>query len=126
MESVEKPLTGRRLLLVEDDPVVAMELDEIIRVLGAEVVGPFGRIGPALAAIRRDAISGGVLDVRLDGETTFSIIDILLDRADPILLVTGGDAAELPQQYRHVPRLQKPFDYAEFEYVARSIFRRSR
>jgi hypothetical protein len=48
-----------------------------------------------------------------------------LDRADPVLLVTGGAAADLPQQYRHVPRLQKPFDYAEFERAARSIFRRS-
>jgi DNA-binding NarL/FixJ family response regulator len=126
MESVKKkPLTGRRLILVEDDPLVAIELDEIIRALGAEVVGPFGRVEPALAAIQRDSISGGVLDIRLDGETTFPIIDIFLDRADPILLVTGGDAADLPQQYRHVPRLQKPFDYAEFEYAARSIFRRS-
>ena len=51
MENVEKPLIGRRLLLVEDDPLVAMELDEIIRILGAEVVGPFGRVEPALAAV---------------------------------------------------------------------------
>jgi hypothetical protein len=65
---------------------------------------------------------GAVLDIRLDGETTFPIIDIFLNRADPILLVTGGSAIALPDQYRHVPRLQKPFEYAQFEYAARSVF----
>jgi DNA-binding response OmpR family regulator len=124
MENDERPLTGWRLLLVEDDPLVAIEVDELIRALGAKVVGPFSRVAPALAAIKREPIFGGVLDIRLDGETTFPIIDIFLERADPILLVSGGAAFDLPDQYRHLPRLQKPFEFSEFEYAARSVFTR--
>ena len=120
--AIENPLSGWRLLLVEDDPLVAMELDEFIRALGAEVVGPFSRVAPALAAIAKQAVSGAVLDVRLDGETTFPIIDILIDRADPILLVTGA-ASTLPDRYRHVPRLEKPFERYDFAHAATAVFR---
>jgi DNA-binding response OmpR family regulator len=121
MENDERPLSGWRLLLVEDNPLIAIELDELIRALGADVVGPFSRVAPALAAIEREPIFGAVLDIRLDGETTFPIIDAFLERADPILLVSGV-AFDLPDQYREVPRLQKPFEFAEFEHAARSVF----
>jgi DNA-binding NarL/FixJ family response regulator len=124
MENDERPLSGWRLLLVEDDPLVAIELDELIRALGADVVGPFSRVAPALAAIEREPVFGAVLDIRLDGETTFPIIDAFLERADPILLVSGGVAFDLPDQYREVPRLQKPFEFVEFEHAARSVFTR--
>lgn len=69
-----------------------MELDELIRALGAEVVGPFSKVASALAAIEREPVFGAVLDIRLDGETTFPIIDVFVERADPILLVSGGAA----------------------------------
>jgi len=124
MKNTERPLAGRNLLLVEDDSLVAMELDRVIRALGADVVGPFSRLAPALAAIEREPVFGGVLDVRLDGETTFPIIDIFLERADPILLVSGGNAFDLPHQYHKVPRLQKPFEFVEFEHAVRSVFGR--
>lgn len=112
------------MILVEDDPHTAMELDELIRALGAEVVGPFSKVASALAAIEREPVFGAVLDIRLDGETTFPIIDVFVERADPILLVSGGAAFDLPDQYRHMPRLQKPFEHAEFEHAARSVFAR--
>jgi DNA-binding NarL/FixJ family response regulator len=124
MNNDERLLSGRRLLLVEDDPLVAIELDELIRTLGADVVGPFSRVAPALAAIEREPIFGAVLDIRLDGETTFPIIDALLARARPILLVSGGTAFDVPDHYREVPRLQKPFEFAEFEHAVRSVFAR--
>jgi DNA-binding response OmpR family regulator len=117
-----RPLNGQTLLLVEDDGLVAMELDELIRDLGGEVVGPFGRLNRALDAIRQKSITGAVLDIRLDSETTFPIIDLLLERACPILLVTGGAAESFPEKYRHLPRLRKPFGEAEFQQRAIGIF----
>lgn len=124
MENHERPLSGWRLLLVEDDPLVAIELDGIMRSLGADVVGPFSRVAPALAAIEREPVRGAVLDIRLDGETTFRIVDVFLERHDPILLVSGGVAFDLPDRYRQVPRLQKPFEFVEFEDAAKSVFTR--
>jgi DNA-binding response OmpR family regulator len=116
-----RPLAGLRLLLVEDEALVAMELEDLISSLGAEAVGPFGRVADALEALGRERVNGAVLDVRLDGETTFQIADVLLQAANPILFVTGG-AGSIPDRYRQVPRLHKPFDYAEFERLAKSIF----
>jgi DNA-binding response OmpR family regulator len=118
-----RPLNGQTLLLVEDNGLVAMELDELIQDLGGEVVGPFGRLNLALDAIRQKSVTGAVLDIRLDGETTFPIIDLLLERACPILLVTGGAAESFPEKYRHLPRLHKPFDELEFQQRAIGIFR---
>jgi DNA-binding response OmpR family regulator len=120
------PMAGLRLLLVEDDPLVALELDEFIRALGGEVVGPFTRVAPAIEAIERESVMGAVLDVRLDGERTFPIIDILLDRSDPVLLVTGCSEESLPNKYRELPRLQKPFELFEFERYARTVFASNR
>jgi len=122
MGNRDRPLNGLRLLLVEDDPVIAMELDELIQSLGAEVVGPFSRLAPALAAVSREVIAGAVLDFRLDGETTIPIIDVLLDCSKPILLVTGGGPGALPERYLGTARLDKPFEPAEFEDMAISIF----
>jgi CheY-like chemotaxis protein len=117
------PLNGLRLLLVEDEPLVAIELEELIRELGGEVVGPFSRVDPALDALRREPISGAVLDVQLENETTFRLVDVLLDRGNPLLFVTGGAPGSIPEKYRQLPRLPKPFDYFQFAQVAKSIFR---
>jgi DNA-binding response OmpR family regulator len=119
---ISEPLAGLKLLLVEDDPLVALELDELIRALGGDVVGPFSRLVSALEALQREFIVGAVLDVRLDGERTFPIIDIFLNRADPVLLVTGCAEESLPDKYRGLPRLRKPFDLLEFEQMIRTVF----
>ena len=116
-----QPLAGLRLLLVEDEALIAMELEELISSLGGEAVGPFGRVADALEVLRREHVNGAVLDVRLDGDTTFQIADILLQAANPILFVTGA-VSLIPERYRQVPRLHKPFDYAEFARLANSVF----
>jgi DNA-binding LytR/AlgR family response regulator len=118
----DRPLDGLKLLLVEDEALVAMELEDLIIRLGGEVVGPFGRVDDALNALQLERVDGAVLDVRLDGDTTFKIADVLLQAANPFLFVTGA-VDSIPEKYRHSPRLQKPFDYEQFEGVAKSIFR---
>jgi CheY-like chemotaxis protein len=86
-----RPLADRRLLLVEDEALVAMELEELINHLGGEAVGPFSRAADALDALRREQVNGAVLDVRLNGDTTFQIADILLQAANPIIFVDRRD-----------------------------------
>jgi DNA-binding NarL/FixJ family response regulator len=56
-QAPSRPLNGLRLLLVDDEPLVALELEELMRELGAEVIGPFSRVAPALEALRRERIS---------------------------------------------------------------------
>jgi len=117
-----QPLAGLRLLLVEDEALVAIELEEIVREFGAEVVGPFSRVADALDALLHESISVAILDIQLDGETTFQIVDVLLERAKPALFVTAGTLEAMPEKYRQLPRLQKPFDPVELGRLAKSIF----
>jgi DNA-binding NarL/FixJ family response regulator len=60
------PLIGVKLLLVEDDLLVAMELEEIISRLGAQVIGPFSRVTDAMDALQRELVTGAVLDIQLE------------------------------------------------------------
>jgi DNA-binding response OmpR family regulator len=116
------PLTGLRLLLLEDEAMIALELEEMLRAQGADVVGPFSRVAEALEALRRESITGAVLDIQLNGEISFPVVDVLLERAKPILFVTGGALESIPEKYRQLPRVKKPFEYEEFAYLAESIF----
>lgn len=119
-----KPLGGLRLLVVEDQFFVAMEVNDLISNLGAEVVGPFARLNDALDAVQRREIDGGVLDVKLDSERSYPIVDILLARCRPVLLVTGGDTVDIPDKYRGLPYLPKPFEPARFQEMVQAVFRR--
>jgi CheY-like chemotaxis protein len=119
-----KPLKGLRLLVVEDQFFVAMEVNDLISSLGAEVVGPYGRLNQALDAVQRQAVDGGVLDVKLDSEKSYPIADVLMDSGRPVLLVTGGDTEGMPEKYRVLPCLLKPFDPVRFQKMAGEVFRR--
>ena len=112
---MQRPLQGRRVLLVEDEYLVAMEIEDILVELGAEVVGPFARVEPALSAARREALDGAVLDVRLDGETIDVVAAVLVARGVPVLLTTGYEGEQLPPDLRPLPRLRKPFDERELQ-----------
>ena len=119
-----QPLTGLRLLLVEDEALIAIEMEDLIGALGAEVVGPFSRVRDARDALGHGPIHGAVLDIHLNGETSFALADALLDRATPVIFVTGDAEDSLPKKYRRLPRLRKPLDDAEFARLAGSVFAR--
>ena len=105
---MQKSLEGRRILVVEDEFLIAMEVEDILRALGAEVVGPFGRVEPALGAVQKEVLDGAVLDVRLDGETSEQVAADLVSRGVPVLLTTGYEAEQLPPALRHLPRFASP------------------
>jgi DNA-binding response OmpR family regulator len=117
-----RPLRGLRLLLVEDEALIAMELEELTSRLGAEVTGPFWQVRDALRALRQEDVSGAILDIQLDGETSLAIADILLERGAPLLFVSGGALASIPQKYAKLPLLAKPFEENEFMRMAISTF----
>jgi two-component SAPR family response regulator len=113
-----------KLLVVEDEALIAMEIEEMIAELGAEVVGSFSRVTDALQALERETVAGAILDIQLDGETTLGLVDVLLERGCPILFVTGGGPESIPETYRQLPRLSKPFNQVDLERSAKLIFGR--
>jgi two-component SAPR family response regulator len=118
-------LSGTKLLVVEDEVLIAMEVEEMSAALGAEVVGSFSRVTDALRALERETVTGAILDIHLDGEMTLDLVDVLLERGCPILFVTGSAPESIPQAYRQLPRLRKPFNQEDFERSAKSTFGRN-
>ena len=100
---------GLRILIVEDEGMVAMLLEEIVDELGYTVVGPVAHVAPALELLEAEEIDGALLDVNLVGERSYPIADALDERGRPYVFITGYGLAGLDEAYRDRPVLQKPF-----------------
>jgi CheY-like chemotaxis protein len=102
---------GRRILVVEDEYLIAADLAEALEELGAEVVGPVANLKAALVEVERAGdLDGATLDVTLGQEKSFDVAAILRQRGVPFVFLTGYGDHGLPDQYRDVPRCEKPFD----------------
>ncbi len=108
-----EPLLGRRILLVEDEALVAMLIEDALINAGAVMIGPFGAVAPALAAIAADPPEFAILDLNLGGESSLPVADDLAARGVPIVFASGYGTAGLPPRFRARPMLAKPFDPAE-------------
>jgi CheY-like chemotaxis protein len=104
------PLPGNRILLVEDEGLVAMMMMEMLTDLGFAVVGPFGNIADATAALSHEHIDAAILDVNLANELAYPLADTLNARGVPIVFVTGYGAETIDAGYSNVPILQKPVE----------------
>jgi len=111
-----------RILVVEDDMMTALDLAEMLRDIGATVVGPVGRLKQAWALANRDQLDGAVLDVQLDGDTTLDLAMDLLRRGVPVVFATAFDKQSLPAQLAEVPRLAKPLDTEMVHWVTDRTF----
>jgi DNA-binding response OmpR family regulator len=100
-------------LLVEDELLVAMMLEEILRGEGCVIIGPIPRLQPALKAAREEPLDAAVLDVNLAGERVGLVADALAARSVPFLFMTGYDRGMLPAEHADRPALAKPFRPAQ-------------
>lgn len=105
-------LAGRRILVVEDEALVAMLVEDALLDAGATVVGPAATVAEALALLERepDPPHAAVLDLNLAGETSTPVADVLAKRGVPFVVATGYGASGLPQGHSEVPVLAKPYD----------------
>lgn len=108
---VSEPSTaGLRILLVEDEAMVAMIIEDTLSDLGCEIVGPMSSIDRALAAARTtERIDGAFLDVNLRGELVYPVAEALTARGIPFAFVTGYGEKGIDARYRGAPVLTKPF-----------------
>ena len=98
-----------RILVIEDEMLVAMNIEDMLLALGHEVAGLASRLGPALALAQEGEFDLAMLDVNLAGETSFPVADVLRTRGIPFLFATGYGADGIADGYRDAPVLQKPF-----------------
>jgi two-component sensor histidine kinase len=105
-------LPGRRIMLVEDEPLVAMMMTQVISDLGAKVVGPFGSVAEAISANSAD-IDAAVLDVNVGGELVYPVADRLTRRGTPVIFLTGYDSKSIDPRFASAGVLTKPIDEVE-------------
>jgi DNA-binding NtrC family response regulator len=103
----------RRVLIVEDELLIGDLLEGMVSDLGHEVIAIVPRVEEALAAIARDTFDFAIVDVRLHGEMALPVADALLAKGMPFVFVTGLGESGLPESYRKLPLLRKPFTKAD-------------
>jgi CheY-like chemotaxis protein len=108
-------LSGRRVLVVEDEMLVSMLLEDMLGDLGCEVLGPATKIDDALALAEGEDIDFAILDVNLNGTESYPVADALAARGVPFMFATGYGGEGLRESYRHVPVMPKPFQQRDVE-----------
>jgi CheY-like chemotaxis protein len=106
-----------RILVVEDDPLLAWELQDLLSGHGYQVIGPIGRLSILLPHLEKilphAAIDAALLDVNIDGGLVFPAADLLAEANIPFVFVSGHALQMIPQPHRHRPLLNKPIGPAD-------------
>ncbi|MBV8612228.1 MAG: response regulator [Acetobacteraceae bacterium] len=102
-------LKGMRVLLVEDEALVAMLIEDYLDALGCELVGVASRLDEALAKARAPDIDLAVVDVNLAGAMSYPVARALRARGVPLVFTTGYGRVGVPEELRAAPVLAKPF-----------------
>jgi two-component SAPR family response regulator len=98
-----------KILVVEDEPIIAMLLRSLLTQHGHEVVGPFSRIDRARDAVDAHPVDLALLDVQLGSDFVFPLALHLKDRGIAFIFLTGHDTLTVPAELKSAPSLHKPF-----------------
>jgi len=105
----EPGVAGRRILVVEDSPVVGPFTADVLTDLGCDVVGPAPNMAAARELIETEDVDGALMDVHIRGERVFPLCELLEERGVPFVLTSGYADWTMPEKWRGRPRLQKPY-----------------
>lgn len=105
-------LAGKRILLAEDEFIVALMAQDLLTELGATVVGPAATLSAALSLARTESLDAAVLDVNMQGERIDPVVEVLSDRDIPFVFTTGYGEGSWERQHK-APILDKPYTQAK-------------
>jgi CheY-like chemotaxis protein len=100
---------GASILVVEDEALIAMDLQALLEAAGYHVLGPANSPATALAILDRNEPDLALLDVNLGGIDVFGVADVLAARRSRIIFLTGHTTQRLPEGHRHRPLVAKPY-----------------
>src|SRR5450755_639001 len=124
---MDSPLSGKRVLVVEDEIMVSWLLEDMLANLGCVVIGPAVRVDQALAIIESEPLDAAVVDLNLNGQFSYPVADALAARGVPFVFSSGYSQDRLLEKYRSFPILQKPFHRSELaEVLAKLLTPRSK
>lgn len=119
MDSNVELFMGKRILIVEDEYLVAQETRRMLEKLGAIVVGPVSKVEDGMDLAHEAKIDAAILDINLDGEMVFPLADLLESMHIPFVFATGYDPSFLPERYGGYVLCEKP---AHLDVIARALF----
>ena len=105
--------SARRILVVEDEALVAMLVEDALLDAGLEVIGPAATVAEAMRLLHAERPDAVVLDLNLAGETSTPIADVLKEREIPYVIATGYGVSGLPPGHLGAMVLPKPYDPTE-------------
>ena len=99
----------RTILIVEDEPLIAMMLEDFLDSLGHAVKGICETVGEAHAALEAGGFDLAILDVNLKGENIWPVASEMRARGIPFVIASGGHVDPPPAEFAHVPMIDKPY-----------------
>lgn len=116
-------LKGLRILVAEDESLIAIDLESMLENLGCVAVGPVASVQQVLRTVQDHEIDGAILDVNLRGESILAALPVLRERGIPIVLSSGYNNPDLlPADFRDLPRITKPYNQAALNEICRKAF----
>lgn len=122
LSNPEGQASRKRVLLVEDEPLIALALESTLSELGFDVVATATRISSALEAAGRETIDCAILDVNLGSQRVDAVADALAERGCPFFFMTGYGTSDLPSRHTARAVLQKPFRLEQLLEALRTEF----
>jgi CheY-like chemotaxis protein len=111
----KRELSDRKVLVVEDEMMIAMLIEDMLDEFGCKLVGPATNVPRALELIDKEKVDIAVLDLNLDGKDTYAIADALRQKHVPFIFATGYGSTGVRPEYGDRPVLQKPFQAKDLE-----------
>ncbi|WP_230532894.1 response regulator [Microvirga roseola] len=115
----EKPRC--RVLVVEDEAMIAMLVEDMVHDFGSEVVGPAAKMAEAIKLAQTAELDAAILDINVDGSVIYPVADILSTRGIPVIFATGYGSKVLPGRFCNAPTLPKPFSYQSLSDALRAV-----
>jgi len=118
----EPQLSGLRILVVDDELLICEMISDAMQDVGCDIVGPATSEERGKILADSETLDGAFLDINLAGKLSFSVAEILARRGVPFVFLTGYNKTAIPETYRQVPTLWKPFQIHELLSSARRHF----
>ncbi|KRE89164.1 hypothetical protein ASG87_06440 [Frateuria sp. Soil773] len=114
--------SARRVLVVEDDPAVAMVVEETLRNMGVDVLVDLSLVN-ALSDLESSEFDAALIEQSLRGESAHPLILALIEQGVPFAVMSGGDLSALAAQFPRVPMMSKPLDMKSLEKAVEDLLR---
>jgi CheY-like chemotaxis protein len=115
-------LRDKRILVVEDSPVVAPFTADLLAELGCHVIGPAPNMAAAREFVDSEELDAAIMDIHIRGERVFPLCDLLFTKDVPFVLSSGYADWQIPEAWQHAPRLQKPYTIDQVEEALAALF----